>query len=747
MAGMRSDPEQHLADGFTRLQLAEHVQRERLHAHAIPDIIAPIAAAIVLAVVPLGLSLSGRVFAALAAGAVGPIDRLVIRRFVPPDWRHVAVVMLRVVVATGFVILLPNLWYPSSVLLGCLTVGVIPAQPTVRIVSLVGVVAVALSATGVALGVEGWYLSVAILIIITFSVERWFREWEFSLTEVNRRHDEMVDRARMFSWEIDAQNGRILSLAGNVRAVLGYDIEELLGRHFSMIVPLDETSGPDLAVAGGESGERHAVQKAKHRDGHVVTVREVRLASENHNVLRGVSVDITELADAGEALRYQAEHDQLTGLVNRQVLETVVTDALAGGERVVLVLGDLDRFKEVNDTLGHPTGDRLLCVLAARFEDGLADLDVIARLGGDEFAFVAVGDVDEARGVAIAQRIYDLALQPVAVDGVQLAVACSVGVAISPDHGATYEDLLKHADIATYQAKLSLGGVRVFESAPNELSVQRLQMVSEVPRAVTQDEFELHLQPKVDLETGALVGVEGLARWRHPRLGLLMPSEFLHVIEVAADYHRFTEVMLAQALEFTAKARNLTGEWCPVAVNIGSMSFLDRSLPDRLSSLLVAHGIPGHVLTLEVTESDLLDESGADLPVFDGVKSLGIRLSIDDFGTGYSSLTRLRALDVDEVKIDRGFVLGLGRDPEDEIIVQAVVQLAGLLGHGVVAEGVETVEQMQKLRGFGCATGQGYLFSRPQPLGAMLEDIRRGRIYTVAETASSTSAATGGDQR
>ena len=215
----------------------------------------------------------------------------------------------------------------------------------------------------------------------------------------------------------------------------------------------------------------------------------------------------------------------------------------------------------------------------------------------------------------------------------------------------------------------------------------------------------------------------------------MYPADFLDVIEVAADYHRFTEVMLSQALDFTIKARSLTDEWCPVAVNIGSMSFLDRSLPERLQVLLDAHGIPGHVLTLEVTESELLDEDGADLPVFDAIKSLGVRLSIDDFGTGYSSLTRLRALDVDEVKIDRAFVEGLGRSPEDEIIVQAVVELARLLGHSVVAEGVETREQAHMLRGYGCTIGQGYFFSRPQPPASLLNTIRDGQIYDVAAPA------------
>jgi len=662
---MESESQHPPAIGLTRLQLAEHVLRERPKPHLVGDVLAPAAVAVLLLVLPLGLSLAGRVAAALLVAAVGPIDSLIVRRYVSRHWQNVALVMVRVIVGTGFTVVMPELWYAIAVLHGCLIVGVVPAEPRPHLLGLLAVITTTLTVSGIVFDVTQWYLCVAILIVTAFAMDQWFREWQAGYAEVNRRHDEMVDRARMFSWEVDARSGRILSLAGNVHAVLGYRADELVGKDVAIII--DEDAAP-VQSTRGEGDERHAVRRAVHKDGRIVTVRELRLASGNRHVLRGVSVDITELADASEALRFQAEHDQLTGLANRQVLERVVTESLAEPDKqVALVLGDLDRFKEVNDTLGHPTGDRLLCVLASRFSEALPDLDVIARLGGDEFAFVLVGDVDQDQGVAIAKRIYELALEPIAVDGVQLAVACSVGVAVSPDHGATYEDLLKHADIATYQAKRSLGGVQVFESAPNELSIQRLEMVSEVPRALAGDEFELHIQPKVDLLSGRLVGVEGLARWRHPRSGLLYPADFLDVIEVAADYHRFTEVMLSQALDFTIKARSLTDEWCPVAVNIGSMSFLDRSLPERLQVLLDAHGIPGHVLTLEVTESELLDEDGADLPVFDAIKSLGVRLSIDDFGTGYSSLTRLRALDVDEVKIDRAFVEGLGRSPEDEI--------------------------------------------------------------------------------
>lgn len=343
------------------------------------------------------------------------------------------------------------------------------------------------------------------------------------------------------------------------------------------------------------------------------------------------------------------------------------------------------------------------------------------------FAFGLWGSDAERRARRVAQQIHQLSAAPIEVDGIKLAVSSSVGVACAPMHGTTYSDLLKHADIAMYEAKQTGGGVRVFESTPNALSVQRLQLLSDMGEAIERQEFELHMQPQVDLTTGRIVGVEGLARWQHPEHGLLLPHDFLHTIEVAADYHRFTGEMVRQAVDFAAKAA-AAGHQLNVAVNLGSMSFLDQSFPIRLRELLAERRLSGDALTLEVTESDLVD---AEAPVFDALKRLGMRLSIDDFGTGYSSLTRLRALAVEEVKIDRAFVAGLGIDAEDAIIVRAVMELCRLLGHEVVAEGVETRAQMEMLQRYGCRTAQGWLFARAMPQDELLRKLKRGITYNV----------------
>ena len=723
----RGDPD----IGVTRSQLALGVRRERPHAYRIGDLGGPLVLAVLWFVLPFEASTTARWVGAIVISAVGPLDQIG-RHRLPPSWSNFFLLLVRVSVATAIAAAVPLMWYPAAVLLMGIAAGATMVESPNRVGALTLVSLVCLSVVGSVRGVEHWHLVVATFAVTMGAHWAWFREWRAERSEVDRRHDEMVDRARMFSWEIDNTTGEIASLAGNTEAVLGWKPEELIGRHISAIADVNGARTVISDEAGDVPGstEVHSVVTATHRDGSKVVLREVRLRTKRREIVRGVSVDMTELAEATEALRHQAEHDALTGLANRTVVEKVVSTALRerSDEPVTLIHADLDRFKEVNDTLGHPAGDRLLRVLAKRLVNGLPELDVVARMGGDEFAFVAVG-VHGSDAIDLAERIHGLATDPIEVDGLQLAVACSVGAAWSPAHGDTYEELLKRADIATYQAKRAGVGVVAFESAPDDLSVRRLQLISETSGALDRGEFELHFQPQVDIRTGAIVGVEGLARWRHPEYGLLSPGGFFHAIEVAADYQRFSNEMLRQAADFAAQVA-AAGHRLQVAVNLGSMSFLDQRLPKTVATLLHDRGLDGNALTLEVIESDLLDEQrGA--AVFGELERLGVRLSIDDFGTGYSTFSRLRALDVAEVKIDRAFVQGLGESTEDTIIVRATVQLAQSLGHDVVAEGVETMEQLEWLQRLGCDAAQGYLWSPAVHRDEMFSIILDATTYDV----------------
>ena len=711
--------------GRTRGEYALDVRRQRPTAYLIADVASPLILAGLWLTLPFEASTLGRWIGASALALIGPIDHLV-RRRLGATWANLGLLTLRCAVAIALIASVPIMWHPGAITIAAILVGAVPVESLKRLTSLALFSIAGLIVTALLHDIAYWYLSVAITVTLFGAHSAWYRAWMIERSEADLRHDEMVDRALMFSWEVDATSATILGMYGNVEGVLGYAADELIGESVARIVDLDverEILRDELAE---QAGERHAVVTARHKDGHSVTMREVRLASQRSGVVRGVNVDITELARATDALRHQAKHDALTGLANRTVVETTVEAALLNldEKQLVLVVADLDRFKEINDTLGHPTGDRVLRVLAGRLSTELPDLEVVARLGGDEFAFVAIGDYDTARAAELGAQVHAVATQSVGVDGLELAVACSVGVTVAPDHGQTYADLLKRADIATYLAKRSGGGVQIFQSTPDDLSIQRLQLISETSGALDRGEFELHFQPQVDVATGVIVGVEGLARWNHPEYGLLTPGTFLSIIEVAADYHRFTIEMLRQAVAFASEAHQ-QGHQLQVAVNLGSRSFLDQRLPAALEQLLTEHRVAPASLTLEVTESDLLEDPTGDGPIFGALETLGVCLSIDDFGTGYSTLTRLRRLNVNEVKIDRQFVQGVDTSEDDYIIVRATVRLAHLLGLDVVAEGVETSEQLAWLHRLGCTSAQGFFWSPAVPrlqLLAMLAD-------------------------
>jgi len=712
--------------GKLRGELAQSLRQNRSSSYAALEVFWPLLVAFLWFFLPFDVSNTGRLTGAALLAILGPVDYLT-RTRLPAAWDNFALLLVRLTIVCGLAATAPVVWHAAVVISGTIIVGSIPAESRLRSLFMLSATSVALTVVALWAVIPDWYLSITILVVGTLAVELWYRIWAAERTEVDRRHGEILDRARLFSWEIDSKTGTIVGVAGNVEPILGFKANELIGQsalNFVEEEPSDRIWDP--AEVRGEVG--HRTVRANHRDGHSVVLREVRLEAKGH-IVRGISIDITELAGATDALRHQAEHDSLTGLANRELLMRSVTTALEANpnEEIALILADLDRFKEINDTLGHPVGDRLLCALADCFRAKLHDADMIARIGGDEFAFVLKGAHAEKRALLLAEQIHMMVAAPIKVDGLKLGVACSVGVACAPQHGTNYADLLKHSDIAMYRAKQAGGGVLLFDSVPNVLSLQRLQLLSEIAEAIDRREFELHMQPKVDLKTGRIVGVEGLARWRHPEFGLLLPGSFFHAVEVASDYHRFTSEIIRQAVDFAASAA-AAGHDLNVAVNLGSMSFLDQNLPVRLREMLSDRRLPGHALTVEVTESDLID---AEAPIFDALAALGLRLSIDDFGTGYSSLTRLRAIAVDEVKIDRAFVAGLGVAAEDEIIVRAVMELCRLLGHSVVAEGVETVEQMQMLQRFGCAIGQGYLFAKAMPQHEMLETLNSGLHYDV----------------
>jgi diguanylate cyclase (GGDEF)-like protein len=434
-----------------------------------------------------------------------------------------------------------------------------------------------------------------------------------------------------------------------------------------------------------------------------------------------------ELRRSADRDRHQATHDVLTGLPNRELLlertGRALEQAARGPGGVALVLVDLDRFKEVNDTLGHGYGDALLRQVGPRIRSALRDGDTVARLGGDEFAVLlpAVEGVAEARGVG--ERLREALHRSFDVDGVALDVEASVGIAVSPWHGGVAEHLLRNADVAMYTAKELKGEAVVFDAGEHASAPNRLSLLGDLRRALDRDdELVLHYQPKITLAGERIEGVEALLRWQHPARGLVLPGDFVPVAEGTGLIVRLTERVLRLAL---AQSRSWldAGHAVPVAVNLSTRCLLDADLPDRVQRLLSEQGVPAGLLRLEVTESAVMGDARC-LEVLQRLHDLGVRLSIDDFGTGYSSMAYLRRMPVDELKIDRSFVLGMCTAPQDTVLVRSAIDLGHNLGLTVVAEGVEGADQVAALRALGCDVAQGYHYARPMPadrLSALLD--------------------------
>jgi diguanylate cyclase (GGDEF)-like protein len=428
---------------------------------------------------------------------------------------------------------------------------------------------------------------------------------------------------------------------------------------------------------------------------------------------------------------HQAMHDALTGLPNRKLLIVRTEQALAEArhraerrvaqgrradeepqQRVGLFLLDLDRFKEVNDTLGHPTGDRLLQLVAHRLTHSVRPGDLVARLGGDEFA-VLLPSVRDARAAReVAARLRAALGEPVRLDGNSFDLDGSVGIALHPDHAPDFELLMQRADVAMYVAKENRTGVEIYSPDRDRNSPERLGRQGELRRAIDRGELELHYQPKIFLDDDRPAGMEALLRWRHPTKGLLTPDQFLPIAEQTYLMRGITGFVVEAALAQVAEWWQ-AGLPVQVAINASGRDLLDSTLTETIASGLMRHAVPPHALQLEITERILMTEPAYAADTVAALAKLGIPLSLDDFGTGYSSLVRLRSLPVEEIKIDSSFVGRLCDTGDDAVIVQSIVDLVRTLGLRSVAEGVEDAATADVLRKMGCDAAQGYHFRPP----------------------------------
>jgi diguanylate cyclase (GGDEF)-like protein/PAS domain S-box-containing protein len=537
-------------------------------------------------------------------------------------------------------------------------------------------------------------------------------------------------------WLYDPADLRILSVNEAALAHYGYDRAQFQSMTLPDLWPADERE-MHRAVAKSVDANyqsdriwRHV--KADGREIEVLTYAR-RLPFVHKNAILVAVVDVTEQRQAEARVAYMAHHDALTDLPNRVMFHHRLTEGLARVQRHGHALAvhclDLDHFKGVNDTLGHPIGDELLKAVAKRLSNCLRDSDMVARLGGDEFAVVQypLGDPNEASD--LANRLIDVVSRPYEVHGHEFVVGASIGIALAPGDGDAPDALLRNADMALYRAKAEGRGTAHFFEAEMDRRIQARRMLElDLRKGFTNGEFELYYQPLVNLKTNAVSGFEALLRWRHPERGLVAPGEFIPLTEEIGLIVPLGEWVLREACAQAAK----WPEPLKVAVNLSPAQFRNRGVVKAVLTALAHSRLPASRLELEITESVLLGESDANLATLHQLREIGVHISMDDFGTGYSSLSYLRSFPFDKIKIDRSFVSELTERPDCLAIIRAVAGLGTSLGIATTAEGIETPEQLAQVRAEGCTEVQGYLFSAPRPATELGEFLQPDRLAAAA---------------
>ncbi|HXM81281.1 MAG TPA: EAL domain-containing protein [Burkholderiales bacterium] len=557
-----------------------------------------------------------------------------------------------------------------------------------------------------------------------------------ALAEREQRFRDVVHASGEYVWETDA-TWRYTYLSERVEAVLGYARNELLGRTPHEFMPLGEAHFPDT-----KTPFRDVVRRSITKSGGVIwqSVSGVPLqdAAGALTGYRGTAADVTARKQAEARIEYLATRDALTGLPNRILLADRAGQAILTAARsrtqLALLCVDLDRFKLVNDSLGHQAGDALLRAVADRLQNTLRHEDTLARLGGDDFVLLWNG-LKSAEDVAIlAQRILSILARPFTVDENMLNVGTSIGIAIYPNDGRDFAELLKNADAALYHAKESGRGIfRFFSPALNARAVERLRVENELRSALARSELVLHWQPVVR-GRDQVVGAEALVRWNHRSRGLLMPEEFVPLAEECGLIRAVGEWTLERALsQAGAWQRKMPGRaWFAVNVSAPELAQGDAYV-DRIKAVLQANQLEGKCLELEVTERVLMSSRAENVETLRKIGELGVRFAIDDFGTGYSSLAYLRMLPIDKLKIDRSFLRAIDSHSADEAIVRAITAMAKTLGIAVAAEGIESEAQLRRVLALGCEEWQGHYFSEPLDAAAferLLQNVSAGSART-----------------
>ncbi len=510
--------------------------------------------------------------------------------------------------------------------------------------------------------------------------------------------------------------------------LFGFAAEELVDRKgpLDLIIPEQHPFVLDQMQlrAAGISGQNYELT-AVHQNGSTFPVQILGAPSSfgGRPASVGTLLDLSAQKAAERRIRELADFDPLTGLPNRRLLRDRFAQLLAAAEReeseIAVIFLDLDHFKRINDSLGHSVGDDLLCEVSGRLAAAVRRIDTLARLGGDEFIFALPG-IHAAAAAEVARRLLEVCITPFVVGGHELTITPSLGISVFPQDGRDLETLLKNADAAMYKAKeVGRNTFQFYASEMNTATLERLLMESNLRRALNQKEFVLHYQPLVSLQSGLIIGVEALIRWRHPDLGMIMPDRFIHVAEETGLINSIGDWVLCEACR---QAQS----WCEaglpaltMAVNVAPVQFRQAGFIEVVAGALAASGLEAGRLELEVTERTVMHDADINLGTLSALHRMGVELSLDDFGTGYSSLAYLKRFPVGKLKIDRSFVNDLEVDSDDRAIASTIVSMGRNLRLTVLAEGVENFEQLALLRKMGCDMAQGFHFSRALPADEM----------------------------
>jgi diguanylate cyclase (GGDEF)-like protein/PAS domain S-box-containing protein len=540
--------------------------------------------------------------------------------------------------------------------------------------------------------------------------------------------------AMLFS--IDAES-RITAVSDYWLTATGYRREQVIGQSFTDFVDEESRAIYRKRHDASDSGICEVTVRFRCADDSLIDVLILETgaaASSGRQALSlSVMTDVTDLKEAENRNHRQAITDHLTGLLNRQgfeaVLDTLIGEVDALGRQLACLFVDLDRFKWINDNLGHASGDDVLCQVAARLRRQLRANDVIARLGGDEFAILLSAPDARQLALDVSERLVASLRTPLVVNGAELNISASIGIAVYPDHASTAACLLQKSDMAMYARKRSgKNGVQLFDSNMVDIARKRLEIEQFIDQGLRDDWFTPHLQPIVSLSDGRVAGFEALMRLRHPERGILPPAEIIGIAEENGSISRIGDCILSKAVESLAVISKLDGLGDTyLAVNFSPLQF-EPALPARIAALLLENGITPSRIVVEITEAVLMLDNPVVRDVLDALSDLGCRIALDDFGTGYSSLSYLNRFPVDIVKVDQSFTHSLSCDQADvrrksRMLVEGIRTISHQMGCAVVAEGIETTEQWDILQGMNIEFGQGYLLSRPLPLDALLEKL------------------------